>query len=51
MSQALTKKGLRYPDPEDRIFNHDISDISDVLRETSFTISDPSRQLKPKQRE
>ena len=31
---------VRYPDPEDRIFNHVISDISVVLRETTLTISD-----------
>ena len=31
---------LRYPDPEDRIFNHVISDISVELRETTLTISD-----------
>ena len=31
---------LRYPHPEDRIVNRAVSDISDVLRETSLTISD-----------
>ena len=31
---------LRYPYPEDRIFNRATSDISHVLRETTLTISD-----------
>ena len=31
---------LSHPDPEDRIFNRVISDISVVLRETTLTISD-----------
>ena len=30
---------FRWPDPEDRIFNRVISDISVVLRETTLTIS------------
>ena len=32
-------KKLRYTDPEDRIFNRAISDISVVLRDTTLTIS------------
>ena len=39
--ESLVKKQLlKYSDPEDRIFNRVISDISVVLRETILTISD-----------
>ena len=31
---------FKYPDPEDRIFNRNISDIFVVLRETTLTVSD-----------
>ena len=37
---ATTKGDLRYPIPEDRVFNRVISDISVVQRETTLTISD-----------
>ena len=38
---------LRYLDPEDRIFNRIISDISIELRETTLTISDSNETRSP----
>ena len=38
---------LRHPDPEDRIFNRFISDISIVLRETTLTISGSIETVSP----
>ena len=40
ISHYPVKGYLRYLDLEDRIFNRVISDISDVQRETTLTISD-----------
>ena len=37
---SISVISLRYPDPEGRIFNRFISDISVVRRETTLTISD-----------
>ena len=39
-NQGLFGKGLRYPNPEDRILNRVFWDISVVLKETAPTISD-----------
>ena len=36
----LCYKSLRHPDPEDRIFNRVISNISIVQRETTLAVSD-----------
>ena len=44
MSPSAT---LRYPDPEDWIFNRVVSDISVVLRKTTLTISVSSETGSP----
>ena len=38
---------LRYPDPVSRIFNRVFSDISDVLKETTLTISHYTETISP----
>ena len=43
--EGYGRPALKYPDHEDRIFNRLISDIAVVLRETTLTISVPSRQF------
>ena len=47
--RSTSSKGwqLRYPEPEIRIFNHVIFDISVALRETTLTISDSIKTGSP----
>ena len=45
--KSFTDDKLRYPDPEDRIFNRVISDISVVKREITLTISDTIEIVSP----
>ena len=46
-SKFSSGNGLRYLDPEVRIFNHVVSDISVVLRETALATSDSTELGSP----